>query len=42
MQIRTLGVRTGEVLIRELLPGIHLAGELRVAVFPAHSKLVVD
>ena len=42
LQIRPGRIRTSEVFIRELLPGIHLAGKLRVAVFPVHSKLVVD
>ena len=31
-----------EVFIRELLPGIHLAGKLRLAVFPVHPELIID
>ena len=42
LQIRPGYIRTSEVFIRELLPGIHLAGKLRLAVFPVHPELVID
>ena len=42
LQIRPGRIRTSEVFIRELLPGIHLAGKLRLAVFPVHPELIID
>ena len=42
LQIWPGRIRTGEVFIRELLPGIHLAGKLRLAVFPVHPELIID
>ena len=42
LQIRPGRIRTSEDFIRELLPGIHLAGKLRLAVFPVHPELIID
>ena len=42
LQIRPGRIRTSKVFIRELLPGIHLAGKLRLAVFPVHPELIID